>query len=88
MKTLTRRTLQRLKPDFLLVNSDFARINSEKVYGRLRQEKLGYRLVLHYRFESPWLLWDFRDIFRNDQKWIFTNLDKINPEVEIYERID
>ncbi len=88
MKTLTRRTLQRLKPDFLLVNSDFARINSEKIYGRLRQEKLGYRLVLRYRFESPWLLWDFRDIFRNDQKWIFTNLDKINPEVEIYERID
>ncbi|MGB2907527.1 MAG: glycosyltransferase family 39 protein [Candidatus Aminicenantaceae bacterium] len=88
MKILTRRTLQRLKPDYLLVNSDFARINSEKVYDRLRQEKLGYRLVLRYRFDSPWLLWSYRDIFRNDQKWIFTNLDKINPEVEIYERID
>jgi 4-amino-4-deoxy-L-arabinose transferase-like glycosyltransferase len=88
MKTLTRRTLQRLKPDYLLVNSDFARINSEKVYGRLREGKLGYRLVLRYRFESPWLLWSHRDIFRNGEKWIFTNLDKINPEVEIYERVD
>jgi len=88
MKTLTRRTLRRLKPDYLLVNSDFARINSEKVYDRLRQEKLGYRLVLRYRFDSPWLLWSYRDIFKQDQKWIFTNLDKINPEVELYERIE
>ncbi|MDP2915407.1 MAG: glycosyltransferase family 39 protein [Candidatus Aminicenantes bacterium] len=78
--------LKRLNPDYLVINADLqTRMNSE-FYGELRRESSPYARILGYRWRSKYLLLDRDDIYKNGKRMIVTNLDKINPQIEIFQR--
>lgn len=78
--------IERFKPDYLVVNSNI-KFRREKFYTRLHNEELGYTLLLRYRSTAKWVLLNYEDIIKNGKRDIFTSLDKINPEIEIFKRI-
>jgi PA14 domain-containing protein/dolichyl-phosphate-mannose-protein mannosyltransferase len=90
----TLENLRRWKPDYFVVNADYARAvesgtpPGELVAG-LQRQTLGYRLAFHYRTPAPWpwLPAPHPDLVgpRLDAP-VFSFLRDINPAIEIYER--
>jgi hypothetical protein len=75
--------LTRANPEYLVINPDyFSRFEpgtrAEKVFSDLREGRSGYGLVLRHRSQTRWMLLNFEGVL--------TNLNKINPEIEVYER--
>jgi hypothetical protein len=43
---------------------------------------------LQYRTDLHWLFLHRDDMVQNSRKVIFTNFDKINPEIRVFKRTD
>ena len=77
--------LKQIKPDYLIVNAD-VRWGNKNFYTLLNEGKLGYTIFFQYRTDLKWLLLNRDDMVQNDRKVIFTNLDKINPEIKVFKK--
>lgn len=77
--------LAAVKPDYLILNADI-KYGEREFYTRLETGASGYTLVLQYRTDVKWLLLNRDSIFSNGRKEIFTNLDKINPEIKVFKK--
>lgn len=79
--------LEKIRPDYLVINADYGRRATEgtgerEFYTRLQEEQLGYRLAYEYRFASPLVLLDtegLRDV---------SNIGKVNPLLRIYRKAE
>ncbi|HSK11235.1 MAG TPA: glycosyltransferase family 39 protein [Vicinamibacterales bacterium] len=84
--------LARVSPDLLVVNARLASRYEVLPAGRellrgLEDGSLGYREVFRYRAPMPaWALLQYTAAFAGTRESELTNLDKVNPEVVIYER--
>jgi len=82
------------RPAYIIVNARYAERfrNMRSPAGRdlisaLRRESFGYRVVLAYRAPLPfWALLQYEPSFAPGGEAWWTNLDKINPEVVVFER--
>jgi 4-amino-4-deoxy-L-arabinose transferase-like glycosyltransferase len=75
--------LARQSPDYLVLNPDyFSRFEpgtrAEQLFSDLRAGRTGYGLVLRHQSQTKWMLLDFEGVL--------TNIAKINPEIEVYQR--
>ena len=81
--------LEQVRPDVVVVNADYARRAEEGggewlFYARLEDGTLGYDPALRYRAQPRWCLID-RDALRDEGPWrIWSNLDKVDPEIRVY----
>ena len=84
--------LARVKPELLVVNARYAKRYEARPEGRvllagLDDGSLGYREVFRYRAPIPaWALLQYAAPFSGTRESILTNLDKVNPEMVIYQR--
>jgi hypothetical protein len=86
--------LQRWKPDYFVLNADYARAvaadtRPAALVEGLRRETLGYRLAFTYRTPSPWpwLPGAHPDLVgARDGTPVTSFLRNINPSIEIYTR--
>lgn len=83
--------LTRLAPDFVIVNVGTNRrwgreTEAGRFYDALSKEGSPYRLVLRHRTSLAWspLRWEKR--YADADEDPFTNLDKVNPLIEVYAR--
>ena len=84
------------KPGLIIVNARFAqRFAAERLPARrdmtrgLEDGSLGYAEVFRARAPVPaWALLQYETPFRRAGESLLTNLDKVNPEMAIYQRID
>ena len=87
--------LRAQEPRYYVVNTDYLRsIPADSPPGRLlaglAAGTLGYRLVLHARTPSPWpwLPAPHPDLVGTRRpEPVLSNLDKINPTLDVYERV-
>jgi 4-amino-4-deoxy-L-arabinose transferase-like glycosyltransferase len=83
------------RPEFVVVNERFAgRLENERPSGwqhaitGLRDGSLGYREAFRCRSPIPaWAVLQYEAPFRPGETSDLTNLDKINPETVVYERV-
>jgi hypothetical protein len=84
--------LEKLAPDFVTVNADYAARAEEgsdahALYQGLASGTLGYREVWHYRYQAPWPWLDMAPLVeRSGREPLRSNLGKVNPEILIYAR--
>lgn len=81
--------VEQRQPRFVVLNVAYARRaeagSAERSFiDRLRHGQTPYRLVLEQRFESPWLMFDPELL--DGHRWIDSNLAKVNPWIQVYER--
>ena len=81
LKELTQRN-----PDYLVINTDLQLKMNAIFYDELHQESSPYTPILDYRSPSKYLLLDRDDLYKNGERVITSNLDKINPRIEIFQR--
>lgn len=90
----TRDDLAGAAPDYVIVNARFAarfeqarRPAGRELMRALRDGSAGYDLALTYRAPAPVWAWLKHEpsFSREGEAW-WTNLDKVNPEVEVYRR--
>jgi hypothetical protein len=72
------------RPDYLLFNVDYSRSFAEKTPGHLfflqfYRHNPDYQLAFEYKTPLPWLLLKSRDIM--------TNINTINPEIRIFQKV-
>jgi hypothetical protein len=77
--------LQRSRPDYLVINSDFFRrfepgIREGELFHRLQEGRTGYARVYSYRWPPKAVLINLDGIL--------SNLEKINPPIEVYQRAE
>jgi hypothetical protein len=84
--------LAKLKPDYVIVNVLFATRETtgsrHEFYQQLVNGTAGYRRVLHCRTSLPLSALNYESRFQGTYEDKFSNLTKINPPIEIYERAD
>jgi hypothetical protein len=86
--------LQKLAPDLLAVNADYAARAEEgsdahALYQGLASGTLGYREAWRYRYQAPWPWLDVAPLVeRSGREPLRSNLGKVNPEILIYVRED
>lgn len=92
--TPTLADVQTVNPYLLLVNTSYAqrftaRPESAALLQAMRDGSLGYQRVGAYRAPLPWwaLAW-YWPYFHDRASEGLTNLDKINPEIEVWERTE
>jgi len=78
-------------PDYVLVNADYAAradpgTGERELYDALFAGRLGYRLALRERTPPGWSLIDPAVLGRDEPDRIFSNLDKVNPEICVFVR--
>jgi hypothetical protein len=86
--------LRRRKPDYFVLNADYARaVPADTPLGELvaglQREALGYRLALRYRAPAPWpwLPAGHPDLVRpRTERLSLSFLRDINPTIDVYER--
>jgi hypothetical protein len=84
--------LQKLAPDFVTVNADYAARADEgsdehALYQGLSSGSLGYREVWRHRYHAPWPWLDTAPLVeRTGREPLRSNLGKVNPEILIYVR--
>jgi hypothetical protein len=81
----TESVLHRSSPDYLVINTDFFQrfVPGERewdLFQRLQAGRTGYALVYRYR-------WPPKGVFM-DLDGILSNLEKINPHIEVYQRAE
>lgn len=75
------------KSEYLLFNPAIT-FGEPNFYEKLGLEELGYILVLKYRTPKKWVLFDYEAILKDGREAIFSNLDKINPEIKIFRLVE
>jgi hypothetical protein len=81
--------VEQRQPRFVVLNVAYARraeagSAERSLIDRLQHGQTPYHLVLDQRFESPWLMFD--PAVLEGQRWIDSNLAKVNPWIQVYER--
>jgi hypothetical protein len=81
-----------VRPDYVVLNADYAAradpgTGERQVYDALFDGSLGYRLVLRERTPRGWSLIDPEALGREGPDRIFSNLDKVNPEICVFARV-
>jgi hypothetical protein len=76
--------VERKKPDYIILNAENYRNAQVKrtIYNfhiELNRRMIPYERVLDYRFNSKWILLNLNGMF--------TNLDKINPRIQVFKRL-
>jgi hypothetical protein len=79
-------------PDYVVVNADYAAradpgTGERELYDALFAGRLGYRLVRRERTPPGWSLIDTAALGRDEPGRIFSNLDKVNPEICVFVRV-
>lgn len=79
------------RPDWVVVNADVARgaragTGKARFYEHLRRGELGYRLAHAERWRARWLLFDSERLHAGAYGPVLSNLEGVNPEIEIYRR--
>jgi hypothetical protein len=83
--------LRQVHPDYVLVNADYAAradpgTGERELYDALFAGRLGYRLALRERAPPGWSLIDPAALGQEGPDRIFSNLDKVNPEICVFLR--
>jgi len=83
--------LRHVDPDYVVVNADYAAradpgTGERALYDGLFAGRLGYRLVLRERTSAAWSLIDPAALAQEHPDRIFSNLDKVNPEICVFRR--
>jgi 4-amino-4-deoxy-L-arabinose transferase-like glycosyltransferase len=83
--------LVQVSPDVVVVNADYARRADEgsgerAFHAALDDGSLGYRVVLRHR-SRPRVLLDMDALRREGRDRIWSNLDKVDPEIVVYRRV-
>ena len=83
--------LQRVDPDVVVVNADFARRAAEgggdaALYAALAGGRAGYRLALAQPASSTLPFLDLATFRSEDPARVHSNLDKVGPEILVYAR--
>ncbi len=73
-------------PEYLIINTDLQLKMNRQFYDELHQESSPYTQILDYRSSPQYLLIDRTDLYKNGERVITSNLDKVNPEIEIFQR--
>lgn len=73
-------------PDYVVINTDLQLKMNAIFYNELHQESSPYTPILDYRSPSKHLLLERDDLYKNGERVITSNLDKINPRIEIFQR--
>lgn len=81
----TASVLHRARPDYLVVNPDYASrfasgTREGELFESLASGRSGYGLVLSHQTETRWVLVNFDGVLGN--------LAKVNPRIEVYERAE
>jgi hypothetical protein len=84
--------LAQVAPEVVVVNADYARRADEgsgerAFYAGLEDGSLGYAAALRLR-SSPRVLLDMDALRREDRGRIWSNLDKVDPEIVVYRRVN
>jgi hypothetical protein len=84
--------LETQKPDFLVINADYAlRKTPEMIrnpfYDALDSGATPYRRVLRHQTAFPWSPLRWEHGFNGAEADPFSNLTKINPVIDVFERI-
>ncbi|MBD3413051.1 MAG: hypothetical protein GF421_01300 [Candidatus Aminicenantes bacterium] len=81
------RFITETNPSFILINSEILKSKQPFLYQKLSENRLDYELVLKYK-SSPWLslLPEHKIRLEGDTR-IITNLDLINPEIMIFQKV-
>jgi hypothetical protein len=82
--------LAQVSPEVVVVNADYARRADEGTgerafYAALDDGSLGYRVALRHRTD-PHVLLDTDALRRDGRGRIWSNLDKVDPEIVVYRR--
>lgn len=85
--------LAQIAPDYIVVSSGYDIRRFEKnepeyaFFDNLNKE-VGYQLVLQHQSQPLWNLFDRQELAyrQGDRMYIYSNFDKINPEIKIYQR--
>jgi 4-amino-4-deoxy-L-arabinose transferase-like glycosyltransferase len=80
-------TIRAAKPEYLVINPAIT-FGETDFYERFGLEELGYALALQYRTPRKWVLFDYETILKNGREYLYSNLDKINPEIKIYRLVE
>lgn len=83
--------LRQVQPDYVVVNADYAAradpgTGEREFYDGLLAGRLGYRLVLRERTSAGWSLIDPAVLAEEHPDRIFSNLDKVDPEICVFRR--
>jgi hypothetical protein len=83
--------VRKLQPDLIVINAGFSRRAWEnrrtvEFYRRLRSGEFGYTLAYSYQSPPGLSLLGHTALFRNPDENAFTNLDKVNPRIEVFRR--
>ena len=73
-------------PDYLVINADLLLKMNIWLYDELHKASSPYTPILDYRSPSKYLLIDRDAMYHNGERVITSNLDKINPRIEIFQR--
>ena len=77
-------------PDYFVVNRSIEYVGAaaqtwNDVYAGLDGGAFGYELLFEYQTDE-WLPLSRRSIFKNGKREVFTNIDKINPRIQIFRK--
>jgi len=83
--------LGQVRPDVVVVNADYARradpgTGERAFYDALDAGALGYTTALRLRSDSRWCLLETDALRREGRGHIWSNLDKVDPEIRVYQR--
>jgi hypothetical protein len=88
---LSTETLERVRPDYVIVNHEYmSRFTPDSprrlAYDRLSRGREPYERVLDHKSAVPWSLLSYSARFADDREDPFSNLDKINPRIVVFRR--
>lgn len=83
--------LQRVRPDYLVINREYlCRFDPGRpervLFQALADSRLGYERVFRTKTRIPWAVLAFEPAMSGPCEDPYTNLDKINPMMEVYRR--
>ncbi|PYQ51935.1 MAG: hypothetical protein DMF78_12240, partial [Acidobacteria bacterium] len=81
-----------VQPDVIVVNADYARradpgTGERAFYDALDAGSLGYTTALRLRSDSPWCRLETDALRREGRGHLWSNLDKVDPEIRVYRRV-
>ncbi|GAK54134.1 hypothetical protein U14_05412 [Candidatus Moduliflexus flocculans] len=85
-RMMSLKELAQRNPDYVAINTDLQTTMNRRFYNQLRQESSSYAQILDYRSPTKYLLIDRDTFYKNGERVIVSNLDKINPRIEIFQR--
>lgn len=94
LKRPTLETLKQKNPDYIIGTSAYDSRRFEagtpryEFFSKLETEELGYDLVFQYKADPQWDLLNHKELgYRHiNRMYVYSNFDKINPEIKIYKK--